>query len=821
MAGGERSESVKVFARLRPQPEGAGGVCVERVSDRAVRLNPADKLFSFDGVFPTDVSQEDVFSRVGAPAVERVCQGYNATVFVYGQTGSGKTHTMMAPEGGRDEALSQCLDPDHPSYPHRGLIPRAVTLLLEKLSELPPHMSFEISVNYYEIYMEEFFDLLADGEPRKGAGRHDGARFHIRGLGDHVDLGTCSTRRDITSAAEVLAVLRDGARRRHTSRTAMNDFSSRSHCVLRLRVTQQNRASCTVKESELNMTDLAGSERVGRAEVAGLTAAEGRKINLSLTWLGTVVREICDRREYVHYLDSKLTRVLQNALGGNALTSLICVMSQALANAEEARSTLDFASHAARVRNIARIGEQLNEGQLRLLVRRLQEECSRLRQQVEQQRRRSCSKVVVPSSLGSSLRRINSGSTDPEWAVEELEGALDASQRAVAELQEQVRMMELESMQNSDLAQHHAAEVLRFQRAMEVERLSLNERLATLETALESRGRRCQELESEGEYLLRELREHESRALQQVEENADLRVRIDELSGQLQRKPSGGANASAPQSESEARMRKQLEEALSDAASLRASVMEERQRRLRLEECISETEGREEGQGKPHPSSDDWDRERERLLAERAKLIRRAEAARDEARADLAEERGQLQRLADNLRGHLGERSCRVAELEEVLTAAVDGGTLPAPLGDRARRLLEVAGHEDDLTRDGLADRLHEPEAQREMVHRAEGAFAILKCGLVDLKSDINLLCERWTEGTPWREVVMLGPRVAALERTQRAGARRIRRALAGWVFRSEFDDDRSRLADAALDMEQELDGILADLDARQHRRRS
>eukprot|EP00756_Hemistasia_phaeocysticola_P009603 Hpha_TRINITY_DN14925_c0_g6::TRINITY_DN14925_c0_g6_i1::g.144963::m.144963/K10396/KIF5; kinesin family member 5 len=431
----ERRERVKVFARLRPSVDGAS-LCLERVDERTVRLSQS-REYTFDAVFTPEAGQDAVFAAVGAPAVERVLQGYNATVFVYGQTGSGKTHTMMAPEGGRAEMLAHCLSPQEPLYQQRGVIPRAVEALLEQMAGVPGHVKAWLSASYYEIYMEDFFDLLADGERKTQGGRCSGARFHIRGLGDLVDLGTCTSRDEITTVDEVLALLREGARRRHISRTAANEFSSRSHAVLRLRLRQQNRASGAVKESELNLTDLAGSERVGKAETAGLTAAEGRKINLSLSWLGTVVREICDQREYVHYLDSKLTRVLQNSIGGNALTSLICTVSASAVSAEETKTTLEFGAHAARVRNVAHVGEQLSEGQLRLLVRRLQEEAGRMRQQLEHKRRYS----------GPLLSVANSGRDD-----DELDAALDASQREVRELQEQVRLLELDTLQNADLA---------------------------------------------------------------------------------------------------------------------------------------------------------------------------------------------------------------------------------------------------------------------------------------------------------------------------------------------------------------------------------
>eukprot|EP01062_Namystynia_karyoxenos_P075262 TRINITY_DN7247_c1_g1_i1.p1 TRINITY_DN7247_c1_g1~~TRINITY_DN7247_c1_g1_i1.p1 ORF type:complete len:883 (+),score=341.80 TRINITY_DN7247_c1_g1_i1:141-2651(+) len=833
MAGGERSESIKVFARLRPQDDAGGSgppPCV-RQSDKTVLFRASGKQYDFDRVFAPEVSQDEVYSAVGAPAVERVMQGYNATVFVYGQTGSGKTHTMMAPHGAQEEVLAQCLDAAHSSYEQRGIIPRAVGELLAQLAALPPHMGFDVSANYYEIYMEEFFDLLADGEPRRGApnsptthglGSHKfhGARFHIRGLGDYVDLGSCTYRDGITSAQEVLHLLRDGGRRRHTARTSMNECSSRSHCVLRLRVRQQNKASSTVKQSELNLTDLAGSERVGKTEAQGMTAQEGRKINLSLTWLGTVVREICDHRDYVHYLDSKLTRVLQNSLGGNALTSLICVMSQSSAHAEEVRSTLEFASCAQRVRNVARIGEQLNEGQLRLLVRRLQEEGARLRQQLEQSRRRS------KGAHGAA----QVGDAQPGWARDDVERALDAALREVGELQEQVRMLEFECAGQIDLARHHAQQREASRRQCEVELLSQNERLATLETALEARSRRCQELESEREWLQLQLRESEAQVLQHVEENADLRIRVEELQRRPPRAPDGAdrspakPNGAAPPPEAE------LQRARAALHDARAATEEERAKRVHAEESLREqrdelrllrAEVEELARGRDSLQREALEAERLRAAAERDTLLRRAEAARDEARAELAEERGELLRIVSDLRHTLGERAARSRVLEEAARAAAESPEVPEALRARLRGALQApAPAEDDLT-GGLAERLHEESAQRELLLRAEGAFVVLRCGQEDLEADAGMLREHWGAGprgaaASWRDALVLGPRVASLEHAQRQRARHLREVLSGCEFAPEQDVERRRLVDATLQIEQSLDQLVADLDALQ-----
>jgi hypothetical protein len=318
------------------------------------------KQFTFDHVFNPDAGQTDVYETVGRPVVTNVLKGYNGTILAYGQTGSGKTHSMLGPEGGTMDVLSQA----GPHYAKRGIIPRLIEDLFARLQAMPEQeVSWKIGVSVFELYKEQIQDLLAqDGAP---AQEYKIREDLVGGRGVYVENLYA---KPCLSAPELLEAVKLGVSRRKVASTKSNDNSSRSHSLTMIMVEQTNHVQGgTVTRSRLNLIDLAGSEKVRKTQADGERLKEAQQINLSLTFLGNVINKLTDGKGgFIPYRDSKLTRILQDSLGGNSLTTLFCHCSIASYNREETVGTLRFAARAKRIKNAPKVNRELSQKELTL-----------------------------------------------------------------------------------------------------------------------------------------------------------------------------------------------------------------------------------------------------------------------------------------------------------------------------------------------------------------------------------------------------------------------------------------------------------------------
>ncbi|KAI8996690.1 P-loop containing nucleoside triphosphate hydrolase protein [Gaertneriomyces semiglobifer] len=361
-------DTIRVVARFRPQnareiQEGGAPVVSFNDDMTSVQMDNKDYpgMFNFDRVFDWNATQDLVFSYSARATIDDVMRGYNGTIFAYGQTGSGKTHTMMGQL--EDEEL-------------KGLTPRIVESIFSTIFSSPPHMEFTVKVSYMEIYMEKIRDLLnptSDNLPLK---EEKGKGVYVKGLLE-VFVG---------SVDEVYEALRVGQKNRMVASTKMNAESSRSHSVFLLTITQKNLTDGTQKAGKLYLVDLAGSERLGKTGAVGQTLEEAKKINLSLSALGNVINALTDNKStHIPYRDSKLTRILQESLGGNSRTTLIINASPSSFNEDETLSTLRFGMRAKTIKNKARMNVELSPAELKLLLKKskaeivsLQNYCSAL-----------------------------------------------------------------------------------------------------------------------------------------------------------------------------------------------------------------------------------------------------------------------------------------------------------------------------------------------------------------------------------------------------------------------------------------------------------
>ncbi|KAJ3292089.1 hypothetical protein HK104_005564 [Borealophlyctis nickersoniae] len=347
------ADAIRVVCRFRPQNSREikeGGVPVVSFDDEmsTVKFDSKDYpgTFTFDRIFDWNASQEDVFNYAAGATIEDVMRGYNGTIFAYGQTGSGKTHTMMG---------------DVESEELRGLTPRLVESIFSTIFNAPTNLEFTVRVSYMEIYMEKIRDLLNPANDNLPIHEEKNRGVYVKGLLE-VFVG---------SVAEVYDVMTRGQGARAVSYTNMNAESSRSHSIFVITISQKNLNDGSQRSGKLYLVDLAGSEKVGKTGASGQTLEEAKKINKSLSALGMVINALTDgKSSHIPYRDSKLTRILQESLGGNSRTTLIINCSPSSFNEAETTSTLRFGMRAKTIKNKAKINAELSPAELKALLKK-------------------------------------------------------------------------------------------------------------------------------------------------------------------------------------------------------------------------------------------------------------------------------------------------------------------------------------------------------------------------------------------------------------------------------------------------------------------
>ncbi|XP_047329146.1 kinesin-like protein KIN-4C [Impatiens glandulifera] len=356
------SQCVKVAVNIRPLVTSellVGSTDCITVLSGEPQVQIGSHAFTFDYVFGSNGSPSScIFDQCVAPIVDSLFNGYNGTVLAYGQTGSGKTYTMGTNYNG-EEHIS-------------GVLPKAMETIFSKLEEKKSNTEFLIRVSYIEIFKEEVFDLL-DRNPHL-ASRVDGVKTNAPSrtpiqIRETVSGGITLagvTEAEVRTKEEMESYLLLGSAARTTGSTNMNSQSSRSHSIFTISLDQKKNASSYPEEvqdednfcAKLHLVDLAGSERAKRTGADGMRFQEGIHINKGLLALGNVISALGDEKKrkdggHVPYRDSKLTRLLQDSLGGNSKTVMIACVSPADTNAEETLNTLKYANRARNIQNKA------------------------------------------------------------------------------------------------------------------------------------------------------------------------------------------------------------------------------------------------------------------------------------------------------------------------------------------------------------------------------------------------------------------------------------------------------------------------------------
>ena len=428
-------EVVPTVHNLSTSSKYAGGMVRVQSGRVTAAGRELDMTSAYDFVFGSDAPQDDVYAVV-APSVNSVVRGINCTVFAYGQTGTGKTFTMLGKDL-EDHLLHDGIAAaaKEEARADWGVIPRACRDLFAHLDE--PGRSGVVHCSYMQIYNDRLYDLMQDAKRQfplsirepfpSGAVGGGGSRFFrqqeifVQGLSQF----------RVTSFEDVLRILETGGHNRAVRATEYNEQSSRSHAVLRLTVEceesvnsgtegdaeehdevdgggdegsiggdgddddgkqkadeknnkgkkKKKPTGVIIRRAKLNLVDLAGSEKWNtRARIEGARAKELTNINHSLSALGNVIGALTEkRRSHIPYRDSKLTRLLQDSLGGNCRTTVICTLSPSALSAEESASTLSFANRAMRVLVRIKVNEVVDDT---VLLQRAQAEIARLRRKL-------------------------------------------------------------------------------------------------------------------------------------------------------------------------------------------------------------------------------------------------------------------------------------------------------------------------------------------------------------------------------------------------------------------------------------------------------
>lgn len=378
------STSVTVCVRIRPRND------KEKDENMPVCFSPSDdhetvdeydlngaivKRWPYDHIFGDNHDNHYIFEQVGTKLVDAALEGYNTVMFMYGQTSSGKTFTLFGS--------------DH--------VPGLVRYTMERVYEITKNSKdteYVIKLTYAELYNEELKDLLAPIPSENN---------NLKIVEDPIIGPTIQgiTEAVFTNASEVKRLLDDGESKRHFGVTNMNAHSSRSHVIVRLHIESRKVANRSISAegslraswgkdkptciSTLNLVDLAGSERSNKSGTTGQSLKEGSFINKSLLTLGTVISNLSEGKsgQHIPYRNSKLTRLLASALGGNARTAMITCISPASGNTVESLSTLRFASRAKKIVNKIKKNEILDAKTLSMKLMQQTLELQSLRSKLE------------------------------------------------------------------------------------------------------------------------------------------------------------------------------------------------------------------------------------------------------------------------------------------------------------------------------------------------------------------------------------------------------------------------------------------------------
>mmetsp|Transcript_17939 Transcript_17939/g.53743 ORF Transcript_17939/g.53743 Transcript_17939/m.53743 type:complete len:766 (-) Transcript_17939:710-3007(-) len=537
-----KGECVKVVMRCRPlnSKEKADGrtkiVEMDRKTGTVILNNPkgdtseAPKSFTFDHVMDENISQREVYDIAARPIVDSAIMGYNGTIFAYGQTGTGKTHTMDGAPG--------------PEL--QGLIPNSFEHIFQEV-DASQGTQWMVRASYLEIYNEEVRDLLSkNSQTPLELKEHKDTGVYVKGLNSFV----------VKGEQELRNVVDVGKKNKSVGATLMNKDSSRSHSIFTITIetidagmTKENH----IKVGKLNLVDLAGSERQSKTGATGDRLKEATKINLSLSALGNVISALVDGKSgHVPYRDSKLTRLLQDSLGGNTKTVMVANVGPADWNYEETLSTLRYANRAKNIKNKPRVNEDPKDA----MLREFQEEIARLKAQLEGEGIMDGEGISMGDD--GSVARVSNKALDPEEMErirQEMEEQIRREMKAKAGpaglSAEQLEQVRLEAEKKAKAEQKKAEE----------EQAKIAKRQAKIKAEMAKTGEEAERVRAEKEALAKKLKQMEGKIMK-GEARGGLEQVTKKKEEELRRKEEELAKRRQQEEEDRARMAEMEEAAL-------------------------------------------------------------------------------------------------------------------------------------------------------------------------------------------------------------------------------------------------------------------
>uniref|UniRef100_A0A9J7XT95 Kinesin-like protein n=1 Tax=Cyprinus carpio carpio TaxID=630221 RepID=A0A9J7XT95_CYPCA len=564
----EVSDNVKVVVRCRPLNEKEKmmghkqSVAVDEIRG-TITVNKLDmtsdppKTFTFDTVFGPDSKQLDVYNLTARPIIDSVLEGYNGTIFAYGQTGTGKTFTM---EGVR--AVPEL----------RGIIPNSFAHVFGHIAKAEGDTRFLVRVSYLEIYNEEVRDLLGkDQMQRLEVKERPDVGVYIKDLSGYV----------VNNADDMDRIMTLGHKNRSVGATNMNEHSSRSHAIFTITIECSEKGvdgDQHVRMGKLHLVDLAGSERQGKTGATGQRLKEATKINLSLSTLGNVISALVDGKStHVPYRNSKLTRLLQDSLGGNSKTMMCANIGPADYNYDETISTLRYANRAKNIKNKARINEDPKDA----LLRQFQKEIEDLKRKLEEGEEISGSDGSGSDDMDEGELEVGDGGERRKKRRDSGSSSSDSACYLAQHFEERSQTRRKKVSPDK---------MVEMQAKIEEERKALE---AKLDMEEEERNKARAELEKREKDLLKAQQEHH--------------LLLEKLSALEKRVIVGGVDLLAKAEEQEKLLEEsnnELEERRKRAEQLRRELEEKEQERLDIEEKYTSLQ--EEAQGKTKKLKKVW-----------------------------------------------------------------------------------------------------------------------------------------------------------------------------------------------------------------------